>query len=86
LAREALRADGIESDRIGSLHGECTACDAGRFHSYRNRPSGALHRRGGSERRGLTRENSGLTLGLFPPSDRPRLCLPTRGNRRSRPL
>jgi len=35
LAREALRAEGVESDRIGFLEGDCTACDAERFHSYR---------------------------------------------------
>jgi hypothetical protein len=35
LAREALRAEGIESDRIGFLEGTCTACDAERFYSYR---------------------------------------------------
>jgi hypothetical protein len=35
LAREALRVEGVESDRIGSVKGECTACDAERFHSYR---------------------------------------------------
>ena len=35
LAREALRAEGVESDRIGFLEGTCTACDAERFYSYR---------------------------------------------------
>jgi hypothetical protein len=35
LAREALRAEGVESDWIGFLEGDCTACDAERFHSYR---------------------------------------------------
>jgi copper oxidase (laccase) domain-containing protein len=35
LAREALRAEGVESDLIGFLEGACTACDAERFHSYR---------------------------------------------------
>ncbi len=35
LAREALRAEGVESDRIGFLAGACTACDAERFYSYR---------------------------------------------------
>ena len=35
LAREALRAEGVESDWIGFLEGACTACDAERFHSYR---------------------------------------------------
>ena len=35
LAREALRAEGVESDRIGFLQGTCTACDAERFYSYR---------------------------------------------------
>ncbi len=35
LAREALRAEGVESDRIGFLDGACTACDAERFYSYR---------------------------------------------------
>lgn len=35
LAREALRAEGVESDRIGFLEGACTACDAERFYSYR---------------------------------------------------
>lgn len=35
LAREALRAEGVESDSIGFLEGDCTACDAERFHSYR---------------------------------------------------
>jgi YfiH family protein len=35
LAREALRAEGVESDRIGILEGACTACDAERFYSYR---------------------------------------------------
>jgi YfiH family protein len=35
LAREALRAEGVESDQIGFLEGCCTACDAERFHSYR---------------------------------------------------
>jgi hypothetical protein len=35
LAREALRAEGVESDRIGFLEGDCTACDSERFHSYR---------------------------------------------------
>ncbi len=35
LAREALRAEGVESDRIGFMKGACTACDAERFHSYR---------------------------------------------------
>jgi len=35
LAREALRTEGVESDRIGFLEGGCTACDAERFHSYR---------------------------------------------------
>ncbi|MCH8084785.1 MAG: peptidoglycan editing factor PgeF [Myxococcales bacterium] len=35
LAREALRAEGVESDRIGFLEGICTACDTERFHSYR---------------------------------------------------
>ena len=35
LAREALRAEGVENDSIGFLEGDCTACDAKRFHSYR---------------------------------------------------
>jgi YfiH family protein len=35
LAREALRAEGVESDRIGFMKGACTACDAERFYSYR---------------------------------------------------
>ncbi len=35
LAREALRAEGVEGDRIGFLEGACTACDAERFYSYR---------------------------------------------------
>ncbi len=35
LAREALRAGGVASDRIGLLEGACTACDAERFFSYR---------------------------------------------------
>ena len=35
LAREALRAEGVESDRIGLLEAACTACDAERFFSYR---------------------------------------------------
>jgi copper oxidase (laccase) domain-containing protein len=35
LAREALRAEGVESDWIGFLEGDCTACDADRFYSYR---------------------------------------------------
>jgi len=35
LAREALCAEGVESDRIGILKGACTACDAERFYSYR---------------------------------------------------
>jgi len=35
LAREALRAEGVEGDSIGFLAGNCTACDAERFHSYR---------------------------------------------------
>jgi len=35
LAREALHAEGVESDRIGFLEGACTACDAERFYSYR---------------------------------------------------
>ena len=35
LAREALRAEGVENDRIGFLEGACTACDAERFYSYR---------------------------------------------------
>ena len=35
LAREALRAEGVESDRIGFLEGACTACDAERYYSYR---------------------------------------------------
>ena len=35
LAREALRTEGVESDWIGFLEGDCTACDAERFHSYR---------------------------------------------------
>jgi len=35
LAREALRAEGVESDRIGLLEDACTACDAERFYSYR---------------------------------------------------
>ena len=35
LAREALRAEGVESDRIGFLEAACTACDAERFYSYR---------------------------------------------------
>jgi YfiH family protein len=35
LAREALRAEGVESDSIGFLEGDCTACDAERFYSYR---------------------------------------------------
>jgi YfiH family protein len=35
LAREALRAEGVESERIGFLEGACTACDAERFYSYR---------------------------------------------------
>jgi len=35
LAREALRAAGVERERIGFLEGACTACDAERFYSYR---------------------------------------------------
>jgi len=35
LAREALRAEGVESHRIGFLEGACTACDAKRYYSYR---------------------------------------------------
>jgi len=35
LARAALRAGGVEDDRIGLLEDDCTACDAERFHSYR---------------------------------------------------
>jgi len=35
LAREALRAEGVASERIGYLEGACTACDAERFYSYR---------------------------------------------------
>jgi hypothetical protein len=35
LAREALRAEGVENDWIGFLEGACTACDAERFYSYR---------------------------------------------------
>ncbi len=35
LAREALRAEGVENDRIGFVEGACTACDAERFYSYR---------------------------------------------------
>ena len=35
LAREALRAEGVESDWIGFLEGACTACDGERFYSYR---------------------------------------------------
>jgi len=35
LAREALRAGGVASEQIGLLEGTCTACDAGRFYSYR---------------------------------------------------
>jgi YfiH family protein len=35
LAREAMRAEGVASDRIGFLEGACTACDAERFYSYR---------------------------------------------------
>jgi YfiH family protein len=35
LAREALRAEGVESGRIGFLAGACTGCDAERFFSYR---------------------------------------------------
>jgi len=35
LARKALLAEGVESDRIGFLEGTCTACDAERFYSYR---------------------------------------------------
>jgi YfiH family protein len=35
LAREALRAEGVESAQIGFLEGACTACDAERFYSYR---------------------------------------------------
>jgi YfiH family protein len=35
LAREALRAGGVETDRIGFLKGACTGCDADRFFSYR---------------------------------------------------
>lgn len=35
LARKALRAEGVEGDRIGFLEGVCTACDAERFYSYR---------------------------------------------------
>ncbi|MBW2576576.1 MAG: polyphenol oxidase family protein [Deltaproteobacteria bacterium] len=35
LAREALRAAGVERERIGYLEGACTACDAERFYSYR---------------------------------------------------
>ncbi len=35
LAREALRAEGVESDRIGLLAAACTACDSERFFSYR---------------------------------------------------
>lgn len=35
LAREALRAAGVERERIGLLEGACTACDAERFYSYR---------------------------------------------------
>ena len=35
LARAALCAGGVESDRIGFLAGACTGCDAERFFSYR---------------------------------------------------
>jgi len=35
IAREALRAAGVERERIGLLEGACTACDAERFYSYR---------------------------------------------------
>jgi len=35
LAREALRAGGVERERIGFLEDACTACDAERFYSYR---------------------------------------------------
>jgi YfiH family protein len=35
LARRALREAGIEGDRIASLEGVCTSCDAQRFDSYR---------------------------------------------------
>jgi YfiH family protein len=35
IAREALRAAGVEDERIGFLEGACTACDAERFYSYR---------------------------------------------------
>jgi YfiH family protein len=40
LAREALRAGGVEGDRIGFLEGTCTACDAERFFSYRREGPG----------------------------------------------
>ncbi len=40
LAREALRAEEIESARIGFLAGVCTACDAERFYSYRREGPG----------------------------------------------
>jgi YfiH family protein len=40
LAREALRAEGVESDQIGFLEDACTACDAERFYSYRRDGTG----------------------------------------------
>jgi purine-nucleoside/S-methyl-5'-thioadenosine phosphorylase / adenosine deaminase len=41
LARAELAAHGIREERIGTLAGACTACDAERFHSYRRDGPGA---------------------------------------------